>query len=210
VKRAGICLHILAAKQAREVFMPGATLGARIRKLRENLNITRSQLAETTGLPEIFIATMEEENLCPSLAPLQKIARALGVRMGTFMDDQIARDPVINRREDRETDMSMQKALNKRAAFRYHSLGKGKTDRAMEPFYIEISPEDTEDQTLSSHQGEEFILVVQGRLKLIYGKETHVLEPGDSVYYNSIVPHYVGTASSEEAATIYAVIYNPE
>jgi len=190
--------------------MSGITLGARIKKLRESMNISRAALSETTGLSEVFIATMEDENLCPSLAPLQKVARALGVRMGTFMDDQISKDPVINRREDREVDMSMQKALNKRAAFRYHSLAKGKADRAMEPFYIEISPESTDDQTLSSHQGEEFILVTQGRIKLIYGNETHVLEPGDSAYYNSIVPHYLGAFDPQESATIYAVIYNPE
>ena len=190
--------------------MSGANLGARIKRLRENKNISRAALAESTGLSEVFIATMEDENLCPSLAPLQKVARALGVRMGTFMDDQIVKDPVINRREDREVDMSMQKALNKRATFRYHSLAKGKTDRIMEPFYIEISPESSEDQALSSHQGEEFILIMQGRVKLLYGNETYVLDPGDSAYYNSIVPHYLGAFDPEEFATIYAVVYHPQ
>ena len=178
--------------------------------MRESMDISRAALAETTGLSEVFIATMEDENLCPSLAPLQKVARALGVRMGTFMDDQITKDPVINRRESRAVDMSMQKALNKRAAYQYHALAKGKADRAMEPYYIEISPEGAEDQTLSTHQGEEFIIVVQGRIKLIYGTETHVLEPGDSVYYNSIVPHYLGVFDPQESAAIYAVIYHPE
>lgn len=190
--------------------MSDTTLGSRIKKLRENMNISRAALAESTGLSEVFIATMEDENLCPSLAPLQKVARALGVRMGTFMDDQIAKDPVINRREEREVDMTMQRALNKRAAYRYHSLAKGKTDRVMEPFYVEISPEASEDQSLSSHQGEEFILVMQGRIKLVYGNETHVLEPGDSAYYNSIVPHYLGAFDPQEAATIYAVVYHPQ
>ena len=189
--------------------MSGANLGERIKKLREDKAISRAALAETTGLSEVFIATMEDENLCPSLAPLQKVAKALGVRMGTFMDDQIAKDPIINRREDRDVDMSMQKALNKRATFRYHSLAKGKTDRTMEPFYIEISPESNEDQALSSHQGEEFILVTQGRVKLMYGAETYLLDPGDSVYYNSIVPHYLGVFDPQESAAIYAVVYHP-
>ena len=190
--------------------MSGANLGARIKKLRESMNISRAALAETTGLGEVFIATMEEENLCPSLAPLQKVARALGVRMGTFMDDQIVKDPVINRREDRDVDMVMQRALNKRGAFRYHSLAKGKTDRIMEPFYVEISPESDEDQILSSHQGEEFILVMQGRIKLMYGNDIHELDPGDTAYYNSIVPHYLGVLDPQESATIYAVIYHPQ
>jgi glyoxylate utilization-related uncharacterized protein len=106
--------------------------------------------------------------------------------------------------------MSMQKAQNKRATFRYHSLAKGKTDRTMEPFYIEISPEGSEDQTLSTHPGEEFLLVMQGYIKLVYGDETHVLEPGDTAYYSSTTPHYVGAFDPEEAATIYAVVFHPQ
>jgi transcriptional regulator with XRE-family HTH domain len=189
--------------------MSGANVGARIKKLRESKNISRAAMAESTGLSEVFIATMEDENLCPSLAPLQKVAHALGVRMGAFMDDQTVKDPIINRREDREVDMSMQKAQDKRAAFRYHSLSKGKADRILEPFYIEISPERSEDQTLSSHPGEEFILVVQGHIKLVYGNETHDLEPGDTACYSALTPHYLGTFDPEESSTIYAVVYHP-
>jgi transcriptional regulator with XRE-family HTH domain len=190
--------------------MSGANLGARIKNLRESKNISRAALAESTGLSELFIATLEDENLCPSLAPLEKVAHALGVRMGAFMDDQIVKDPIINRREDREVDMSMQKDLNKRSTFRYHALAKGKADRIMEPFFIEISPERSEDQTLSTHPGEEFILVMQGYIKLVYGGETHVLEPGDTAYYSSATPHYLGAFDPEEASTIYAVVYHPQ
>jgi quercetin dioxygenase-like cupin family protein len=46
-------------------------------------------------------------------------------------------------------------------------------------------------------------------VKVVYGKETHRLEPGDSIYYNSIVPHHVGTLDDTTAA-IYAVLYIPE
>jgi quercetin dioxygenase-like cupin family protein len=44
---------------------------------------------------------------------------------------------------------------------------------------------------------------------VIYGKETYVLEEGDSVYYNSVVPHYVSCRGGEKAQ-IHAVIYIPE
>jgi quercetin dioxygenase-like cupin family protein len=78
----------------------------------------------------------------------------------------------------------------------------------MEPFFIEIAPEPNEDRQLSSHQGEEFIVVVSGSILVRYGNEEHVLEQGDSIYYNSIVPHYVG-AAGDDKAEIYAVIYYP-
>jgi quercetin dioxygenase-like cupin family protein len=51
--------------------------------------------------------------------------------------------------------------------------------------------------------------VLEGRVKVVYGKETHRLEPGDSIYYNSIVPHHVSTLDDTTAA-IYAVLYIPE
>jgi quercetin dioxygenase-like cupin family protein len=79
----------------------------------------------------------------------------------------------------------------------------------MEPFFIEIYPQPARDIQLSSHEGEEFIVVTSGEIEVTYGRETHRLQPGDSIYYNSIVPHYVRCVS-ETRATIYAVLYVPE
>ena len=185
------------------------TLGARIRKYREERALSRAQLAEHTGLTEAFLESLEEDNVYPSIGPLQKVAQALGVRLGTFMDDEISRDPIISRVGTRAADLTMHKARNSRAEFVYHSLGKGKSDRNMEPFHIEIMPDEKGvEHKLSSHQGEEFILVTKGRLFMIYGREEHILETGDTAYYNSIVPHHVG-AYGDEAAEIIAVIYHP-
>jgi len=186
-----------------------ATLGSRIRKYREGRGISRAQLAEHAGLAEVFLASLEDDNVYPTIGPLQKVARALGVRLGTFMDDEITRDPIISRVGERAVDLTMHKARNSRAEFVYHSLGKGKSDRNMEPFCIEIMPDESgAEHKLSSHQGEEFILVTKGRLFVVYGREEHILEVGDTVYYNSIVPHHVG-AYGNEPAEIVAVMYNP-
>ncbi len=75
----------------------------------------------------------------------------------------------------------------------------------MEPMFIRVGIEDTPE--LSTHEGEEFIVVVSGKILFIYGKEKKVLEPGDSAYYNSVVPHYVGAIDGP--AEIYAVLYTP-
>ncbi len=183
-------------------------IGARVRKFRESQEMSRERLAELSGLTPELISDLEEKNLYPSIGPLQKVARALNVRLGTFMDDVHCKDPIIVRKNDRETDLLMQRSHNKRAAYRYFSLGKGKSDRNLEPFFIEIMPEPEDERHLSSHQGEEFIVVASGRLIVIYGQDTQILEPGDTVYYNSIVPHYVG-AEGPDPCSIYAVIYYP-
>jgi transcriptional regulator with XRE-family HTH domain len=183
-------------------------VGERVRAFREKQNLTLADLAGRTGLEESFLAAVEAKDSYPSLGPLLKIARALGVRLGTFLDDHVSRDPLIVRLAERTPEMSMHADGEGPASHTYYSLGRGKTDRHMEPFFIEMTPEPEEDKKLSSHEGEEFIMVVSGQVELIYGRETSILGPGDSIYYNSVVPHSL--CATGGAASIYAVLYFPE
>jgi len=184
-------------------------VGERIRAFREKQELSLADLAGRTGLDENFLSAVETENLYPSLGPLLKIARALGVRLGTFLDDHVSRDPLIVRLGERKEEFSMHQAGDKPASHNYFPLGKGKTDRHMEPFFIEMNPEPEEDKKLSAHEGEEFIVVVSGQVQLVYGRETSILGPGDSLYYNSVVPHNL-SAAGDTPASIYAVLFFPE
>ena len=188
--------------------MSQSKIGSRVRKFREARDMSQEQLAETSGLTVEFINTLEEESVYPSIGPLQKIAHALQVRLGTFMDDVNCKDPIVTTRSSREADLVMHHSLGRQQLYKYYSLGKGKTDRNMEPFFIEVLPEPEDDIKLSSHQGEEFIIVHTGKLLVLYGRERHILEAGDTVYYNSIVPHYVGAYGSSPCS-IYATFYHP-
>jgi quercetin dioxygenase-like cupin family protein len=76
----------------------------------------------------------------------------------------------------------------------------------MEPFFIEVLPQPPGQVKVSQHEGEEFIAVVSGMIELQYGKDTYKMEPGDSAYYSSDVPHRL-VALNDEKAEIYAVIY---
>lgn len=185
-------------------------VSSRIAKIMAQRNITIDDLEERTGLQRDFLESVQgEKDVYPSLGPLTKIARALGVRLGTLLDDQVSQDPLIVRKDDPKEELTMLPDKNKPAASRFYPLGRGKTDRHMEPFFIEILPTEGEEKKLSTHEGEEFIVVVSGEVEVIYGKETHILKQGDSIYYNSVVPHCV-TCKSVEKASIYAVVYIPE
>ncbi len=84
-----------------------------------------------------------------------------------------------------------------------------KSGRHMEPFLIDVAPsEDGVDFVLSTHEGEEFIYVLEGVLEINYGKNTYILEEGDSIYYDSIVAHHVH-AAADNTAKILGVIYTP-
>jgi quercetin dioxygenase-like cupin family protein len=78
----------------------------------------------------------------------------------------------------------------------------------MEPFFIRLEPSSADEDLFSSHEGEEFLVVVSGSIEVIYGQEGYELQPGDSIYYNSAVPHSVA-CRGEQAAEIYAVLYYP-
>ena len=132
-----------------------------------------------------------------------RLSRALGQRVGTFMDDQYLPDPIITRRGSlhEETDS----ARGAKGHYHYFPLGTGKTDRHMEPLYITIGVD--EEKEMSSHEGEEFMAVISGKILIRYGTMEQVLEQGDTVYYNSVVPHFVGAVDGP--AEILAVLYVP-
>ncbi len=179
-----------------------AKIGKRIRTYREKLAMSIDDLSESTSLPAGLIKDFESGRVTPAIGMMVKLSRALGQRVGTFTDDQIARDPIITRSADREEGVTSHKE-NSQGHYRYHSLGTGKADRHMEPFFIKVSP--TEERANSSHEGEEFVVVVSGQVELVYGKETYLLKEGDTMYYNSLVPHCLSAVGGD--AEIYAVIF---
>ena len=185
-------------------------VGEKIKSIRETKQISVSELAERTSLAEEQINRIENNVDIPSLAPLIKIARALGVRLGTFLDDQDEVGAVVCRKEElnNSTISFSNNAMNARTHMQYHSLSNSKADRHMEPFIIDIEATDETNYELSSHEGEEFIFVMEGAVEIAYGKKTHVIEAGDSIYYDSIVPHHVHGYQGQ-AAKILAVVYTP-
>ena len=185
-------------------------VGEKIKSIRETKQISVSELAERTGLAEEQINRIENNVDIPSLAPLIKIARALGVRLGTFLDDQDEVGAVVCRKEElnNSTISFSNNAMNARTHMQYHSLSNSKADRHMEQFIIDIQTTEETNYELSSHEGEEFIFVMEGTVEIAYGKKTHVIEAGDSIYYDSIVPHHVHGYQGQ-AAKILAVVYTP-
>ena len=186
-------------------------VGSKIKGLRETKNLSLEEIAERSGLTVEQITSIENDQNLPSLGPLIKIARALGVRLGTFMDDNDALGPVVCCAAEREANKSISfsnGATDARKHMEYHPLAQQKAGRHMEPFIIDINPEDSPEFQLSAHEGEEFIYVMEGEIEIVYGKETYNLKEGDSIFYDSIVNHHVHGAPGK-SAKILAVVYIP-
>jgi transcriptional regulator with XRE-family HTH domain len=185
-------------------------IGAKITTLRESLRLSRDQLAERCECDVAVIDGVEGGQIAPSLAPLIKITRALGVRLGTLLDDDANVGPVITRKDSAE-EVARLKSLETSSdggVLDFFSLAEGKASRHMEPFLIDVSPATPGSHALSSHEGEEFVFVLSGEIEIEYGKDLNVLGAGDSIYYDSIVPHQL-RAHGGASARILAVVYAP-
>jgi transcriptional regulator with XRE-family HTH domain len=186
-------------------------IGEKIKNYREMKNLTVEEVAERSGLSAVQISRIEGDEEFPSLAPLIKIARVLGVRLGTFLDDQQELGPVICRKsslKEKEGIHFSNNARREHGNMSYHALSQDKSGRHMEPFLIHVRPSEEADFTLSTHEGEEFIYVLDGAVEINYGKETFILEEGDSIYYDSIVAHHVHSGNGQPA-NILGIVYTP-
>lgn len=181
----------------------------KIKTLCSDKNISVEELAERSGLTVEQIHLMISSDKIPSLASLIKIARALGVRLGTFLDDSENLGPVVSRKADMENPAIFSSQLSaNNSHMDFYSLASRKAGRAMEPFIIQIKPGAEGEMISSSHEGEEFIHVLSGSIIVKYGNETIQLNEGDSIYYDSIVNHLI-TVPSGKPAKILAVVYSP-
>ena len=184
-------------------------LGVKVKTMRESRNISLDELAERANLKVDGIKKIENGELIPGLTPLIKIARAIGVRLGTFLDDQEDIGPVITKKgEKKGVTRFSDKDKPDHSDLDFYSLAQNKSGRHMEPFMIDIFPSSEESFKLSSHEGEEFIYVMEGVVEIIYGKDKYILNEGESIYYDSIVKHHVHS-HGPDSAKILAVVYAP-
>lgn len=185
------------------------TVGEKIKQIREMKKVSLEELASRSGMDIAMVQKIEQEKNIPSLAPLVKIARALGVRLGTFLDDSNSYGPVVVRSGEYQKGARFtSQSSETREHLNFFSLAFDKAGRNMEPFIVEIEPGQQSDYMLSSHEGEEFIYVLEGEIEINYGKELYRLAKGDSIYLDSIVLHNVHAGNSM-SAKILAVVYAP-
>ena len=184
-------------------------LGNKIVTLRTAHHLSSQDLADRCGCDVSVIEGLEAGELPPSLAPLIKITRALGVRLGTLMDDDESLGPAyIDQEQMREVAKVKTLETTSGGDLSYFSLAAGRPSRHMDPFVITVDPTGEAGHELVGHEGEEWLYGMEGCIEIEYGKDLYVLHPGESIYYDSIVPHQV-RAHDGQKAKFLAVVYTP-
>ena len=130
------------------------------------------------------------------------------MRLGTFLDGEEQTGPVITRKNHLAKAPRFAGGTRAdRAGMDFHALAPGKTGRHMEPFIVDAHP-DAEVTKPCTHEGEELLYILEGRVEVLYGKESYALEAGDSICYDSVVPRQ-GSGRKGAAAKLLGVVYAP-
>jgi transcriptional regulator with XRE-family HTH domain len=181
------------------------SVGQRVRMVREEKGLTTADVGQRTGLSPTYLDQIEADELSPPLGTLIRIAKALDMKLGRFISSGEVKPFTVVRKDERRIVSRYTSAQRDQYGYTYESLAPDKKDRHMEPFMVTLVPSSARKE-LSTHAGQEFIYVLEGAMEIILEDYTDVLHPGDSIYYDSTVPHLV-KCHSKETTKILAVLY---
>jgi len=163
-----------------------AAIGTQVREFRQKLDMTVVELAKVAGLSAGMLSKIEHGLTSPSLSTLKNLAEALHVPVTALF-----------RRFEEERDVSFVKAgeglkierRGTRAGHQYQLLGHtvGKAI-GMEPYLITLTDE-SDVFPIFQHSGVEFLYMLEGEVGYRHGNKTYVMQPGDSLFFDSDAPH---------------------
>jgi len=185
------------------------TIGEKIRDLREKRGFSLQDMANRTGYSSAILSQIENHMVSPPLGALIKLAKALEVKVGTFFGDEPRESYAIVRKDERRNISRFASKEGVNYGYSYESLGFDKKDRHMEPFLVSLEPATVKSEKLSTHEGEEFIFILEGEMEAILGTHKDILYAGDCIYYDSTVPHKV-QCHGNISTKILAVIWTPQ
>ena len=181
-------------------------VGEKIKVLRDQRGLSLKDVADRTGFSTALISQMESHLVSPSLGTLIKLSKALEIKVGDFFGEIHEEPFAIVRKDERKTVSQFASKEGVKYGYGYESLGFEKKNRHMEPFIVTLEPATIKTSKTSTHDGEEFIYVLEGEMEVILGNHKDVLYPGDSIYYDSTIPHRV-QCHQEGVTRILAVLY---
>ena len=182
-------------------------VAGRIKDLREATGYTPEELAKLTGVSTEDYMLLEKGETDFSFTFIYKCAKACGVEVVDLLEGRsttLTSFAITRRGEGLK--------ILKQHGVEYNNLAPKFKDKLAEPFLVKfpyIPEEQNAPMKLSSHNGQEFDVIVKGSLKVQVGNHVDVLHEGDSIFYNSLIPHGM-IAVSEGGCEFHAVVLNPQ
>lgn len=170
-------------------------LGRRIRTLRTERGLTLTGLAARVGITRSFLSSVERGVAYPSLVVLRSIAGALEVPVFLLFTAPEANGIVVRR--------DARKVIRPPGAPVSYELVSPDLRHKIEMIIVRLKP--GLDSTAMAHEGEECALVLKGRVVMTVGDVEYELGEGDSIYYDSGLPHKARAAGDEPAEIVSAI-----
>ena len=174
--------HRASSRSAATPSTGEVNVGRRLRELRAEHALSIRALAEKSGLAINTLSLIENSKTSPSVSTLQQIAAALNVHITAFFETNTPPNSI-----------SYVKANQRHSAAFAHGtledLGAGLTSRAVEPFLVTLEPSTGSGANPIVHTGHEFVFCLTGRIVYTIEDRTFLLEPGDSLLFESHLPH---------------------
>ncbi len=176
-------------------------IAERIRELRRITNEFIADVAAECGISESDYALYESGEHDIPVGVLHSIAHHFNIELTTLLTGEEPRlHSIALTRGGKGVE------VNRRVPYEDLCLAYGCADRAAEPFFVSVDPKTAESSPeLNTHPGQEFNYVLKGRIKFFFDGREYILEPGDSVYYDSKKPH--GMQALDSTADFLAVIF---
>jgi transcriptional regulator with XRE-family HTH domain len=163
-------------------------IGAKIRALRLKKKMGLVELGQHSGLSPALLSKLERGRLFPTLPTLLRIALVFSVGLDYFFAG--AREkPLVAVVRKAERVRLPERQDGKDMSYRFESLDYPATERRFNSYYAEFLPVARDNVRLHTHAGVEFIYTLKGRLNVHIDGQEHALESGDSMYFDSGLPH---------------------
>ena len=174
--------------------MPHKEIAARLRGLRDAMDWSEADLAAKTGIAADLVRDYESGGMEIPVSFLTDVAHAAGVSLTELITgaDAHLHNYAI-------TPKGQGLSVRRRKDYDYWSLAARMDNRIMEPFLVRVPPKEQKDLTFNSHNGQEFIYMLEGRLELWMGDKAHILEPGDCIIFDSHIPHALRGLDGKDA-----------
>jgi len=156
-------------------------------------------VASTSGLSRAYISQVETGKASPSLQTIEKLCGVLSIPVSSLFVDDSAGCAVIRVGDRRHVHFGPSET-DQRKVIQFMSA----PDRQLELVIIEIPARSTAIDEPHSHEGEEACHVLEGEIEVVYGDDIHKLGPGDSIHWDSRIPHMISNNASRPAKLIVA------
>jgi transcriptional regulator with XRE-family HTH domain len=165
--------------------MTDLKIGLTLRAIRLRQNRTIQEIANVCGLSKSMVSKIETDKVFPSVATLTKLAKSLGTNVSSLMEENGSNGEIVIQAKNAEGN-----TIKTEKGYYIYPYASGFRNKKMQPFLFIAKKGEVKAHHVS-HEGEEFIHVLEGEMKFQVGDIEYFLRKGDSLYFNALKTHQV-------------------